>query len=107
MVVYAESLGQVLTSKFVVGQLIFNILASFVGPLGTFYFLFGYLSEGPYDWYSGAFVGVVLGSLAGSPLLIFALMPVGIPEAVEYGWFPRLTEKTLLEEEAKMSSSSV
>jgi hypothetical protein len=57
--------------------------------------LFGYLSEGPYAWSSGPLVGVVVGSLAGSPLLIFALMPVGLPEAVENGWFPRLSEKTL------------
>ena len=92
---YASSTKEVLISKFVISQLIFNVLASFLGPLGTFFLLFGYLSEGPYDWSSGPLVGVVVGSLAGSPLLIFALMPVGLPEAVENGWFPRLSAKTL------------
>ena len=92
---YASSMTEVLLSKFVIAQLIFNVVASFLGPLGTFFLLFGYLSEGPYAWSSGPLVGVVVGSLAGSPLLIFALMPVGLPEAVENGWFPRLSEKTL------------
>uniref|UniRef100_A0A7S3P496 Uncharacterized protein n=1 Tax=Amphora coffeiformis TaxID=265554 RepID=A0A7S3P496_9STRA len=103
-VYYVETIGQVWTSKFVLGQLLFNVLASFVGPLGTFYLLFGHLSQGPYEWYSGPLLGVVAGSLAGSPLLIFALMPVGLPEAVEYGWFPRITEKSLQLEAEKQSS---
>jgi hypothetical protein len=92
---YAKTPGDVLKSKFVISQLVFNIIASFLGPLGTFYLLFGYLSVGPYAWSDGALVGVVVGSLAGSPILIFALMPVGLPEAVEKGWFPRLREKGL------------
>lgn len=93
--IYAKTPGEVLSSKFVLAQLLFNIIASFLGPLGTFYLLFGWLSEGPYEWSSGPCVGVVVGSLAGSPILIFALMPVGLPEAVENGWFPRLSEKNL------------
>ena len=87
---FAKSPSDVLFSKFVIGQVIFNVIASFLGPLGTFYLLFGYLSQGPYEWSSGPLVGVVVGSLVGSPLLIFALMPVGMPEAVENGWFPCL-----------------
>lgn len=86
-----DNVWDVLTCKFVIGQLLFNIIASLVGPLGTFYLLFGYLSEGPYEWSSGPLVGVVVGSLLGSPLLIFALMPVGIPEAVENRWLPILS----------------
>jgi len=92
---YARTPGEVLSSKFVIAQLVFNMLASFLGPLGTFFLLFGYLSQGPYEWTSGPLMGVVVGSLAGSPILIFALMPVGLPEAVEKGWFPRLREKDL------------
>jgi hypothetical protein len=87
---YAKSPYDVLKCKFVVLQVVFNLLASFLGPLGTFFLLFGYLSEGPYAWSSGPLVGVVVGSLAGCPILIFALMPVGMPEAVERGWLPRL-----------------
>jgi hypothetical protein len=90
-IVIAENLTEVLCSKFVLFQLFFNIVASFIGPLGTFFLLFGYLSEGPYEWYSGPLIGVVVGSLAGSPVLIFALMPVALPEAVEKGWFPKLS----------------
>lgn len=93
---YAKTPGDIFKSKFVIAQLIFNILASFLGPLGTFYLLFGYLSEGPYKWSSGPLVGVVVGSLLGSPILIFALMPVGLPEAVDNGWFPRIREKALV-----------
>lgn len=85
--VFAKSPSDVLCCKFVVAQVVFNIIASLLGPLGTFYLLFGFLSEGPYSWSSGPCVGVVVGSLAGSPLLIFALMPVGMPEAVQKGWF--------------------
>ncbi len=92
---YANNPSDVFKSKFVIAQLIFNVLASFLGPLGTFYLLFGYLSQGPYAWSSGALVGVVVGSLVGSPILIFALMPIGLPEAVEKGWFPRLREKSV------------
>lgn len=92
---YATTFFEVLCSKFVIAQLIFNVLASFLGPLATFYLLFGYLSEGPYEWSSGPLVGVVVGSLAGSPILIFALMPIGLPEAVARGWFPKLREKSL------------
>lgn len=95
---FVETIAQVFLSKFVIGQLIFNVLASFLGPLGTFYLLFGFLSEGPYEWSSGPLVGVVVGSLLGSPILIFALMPVGLPEAVESGWFPRISQKSLMEE---------
>lgn len=87
---YAKGPMDVIRSKFVVAQIIFNVVASVLGPLGTFYLLFGYLSQGPYEWNSGPLVGVVVGSLACSPILIFALMPVGLPDAVEKGWFPRL-----------------
>jgi hypothetical protein len=85
--VFAKSPADVLRCKFVVAQILFNVVASFLCPLGTFYLLFGLLSQGPYVWSSGACVGVVVGSLACSPLLIFALMPVGMPEAVQKGWF--------------------
>jgi hypothetical protein len=87
---YAQTPRDVLTSKFVIAQLVFNIIASFLGPLGTFYLMFAYASEGPYRWNGGALAGVVVGSLVGSPILIFLLMPVGLPEAAEKGWFPRL-----------------
>lgn len=100
---YAHTPDDVFKSKFAIAQLVFNILASFLGPLGTFYLLFGYLSQGPYEWSSGPLVGVVVGSLLGSPILIFALMPVGLPEAVENGWFPRLDEKSLLGGQGKSS----
>jgi hypothetical protein len=96
--IYGQKVKEVCRSKFVIGQLVFNVVASFLGPLGTFYLLFGYLSEGPYEWSSGALLGVVLGSLVGSPILIFALMPVGLPEAVASGWFPILPQMTLVED---------
>jgi hypothetical protein len=96
--IYAGTILEVFKSKFVIGQLVFNVLASFLGPLGTFYLLFGHFSEGPYHWSSGPLVGVVVGSLVGSPILIFALMPIGLPEAIECGWFPIIPKRNLMEE---------
>ena len=96
--IYSHKVKEVCQSKFFIGQLVFNVVASFLCPLGSFYLLFGYLSEGPYQWSSGALLGVVLGSLVGSPLLIFALMPVGLPEAVASGWFPIIPQRSLLED---------
>jgi hypothetical protein len=87
---FAKSPAEVLRCRFVVAQVAFNAVASLLGPLGTFFLLFGYLSQGPYEWNTGPLVGVVVGSLVGSPILIFALMPVGMPEAVETGWFLKL-----------------
>lgn len=91
----ADSVGQVLKSPFVLIQLAINGILGFLGPLATFYLLFGFLSQGPYDWYGPQLLGVVLGSLVGSPILIFALMPVGLPEAVEKGWFPKIAKDKL------------
>lgn len=87
---YATNVRQVVLSKFVITQIIINTLGSFIGPLITFYCLFGLLSQGPYVWNGSELVGVVVGSLVGSPLFIFALMPVGIPEALKNGWFYKL-----------------
>jgi hypothetical protein len=87
---YATNVRQVLLSKFVISQVIINTLGSFIGPLITFYCLFGLLSQGPYVWNGSQLVGVVVGSLVGSPMFIFALMPVGIPEALKNGWFYKL-----------------
>ncbi|KAL7454377.1 hypothetical protein ACHAWC_006019 [Mediolabrus comicus] len=90
---YASNVRQVVLSKFVITQVIINTLGSFIGPLITFYCLFGLLSQGPYVWNGSQLVGVVVGSLVGSPLFIFALMPIGIPEALKNGWFYKLRVK--------------
>ena len=84
---YATNIQQVMASKFVILQVIINTVGSFIGPLITFYLLFGVASTGPYMWNGSQLVGVVVGSLVGSPLFIFALMPVGMPEALKRGWF--------------------
>jgi len=84
---YATNIQQVMASKFVILQVIINTVGSFIGPLITFYLLFGLASTGPYAWNGSQLVGVVVGSLIGSPLFIFALIPVGMPEALKRGWF--------------------
>ena len=87
---YASNVRQVVLSKFVTSQVIFNTLGSFIGPLITFYCLFGLLSQGPYAWNGSQIIGVVVGSLVGSPMFIFALMPIGMPEALKNEWFYKL-----------------
>ena len=53
----------VLRSKFVLLQVLFNIVASAGFPILCFWFLFGYVGEGPYTWYEGPCIGVVIGSM--------------------------------------------
>ena len=84
---YAESVAQVLCSKFVVVQVILNVVASIIGPIVMFALLFAVLKQGPYESDGPELVGVGWGSLIMSPLLIFMMMPVAMPEAVEAGWF--------------------
>ena len=84
---YAESVSQVLCSKFVVVQVILNVVASIIGPIVMFALLFAVLKQGPYESDGPELVGVGWGSLIMSPLLIFMMMPVAMPEAVEAGWF--------------------
>ena len=84
---YAESVSAVLCSKFVVVQVILNVVASIIGPIVMFALLFAVLKQGPYESDGPELVGVGWGSLIMSPLLIFMMMPVAMPEAVEAGWF--------------------
>lgn len=77
-------LSKAARSKFVLMQVVFNIMSSFSCSLGMFYLLFGILSSGPYQWYGPNCLGVIIGSsLIGSPLLVLLLAPIGIPEAVD------------------------
>lgn len=87
---YATNIQQVMTSKFVLFQVFVNTIGSLIGPLITFYLLFGVASQGPYEWNGSQCIGVVVGSLVGSPFFIFALIPVGMPEALKRGWFYQL-----------------
>jgi hypothetical protein len=87
------SLRTVLFSSFVILQTLLNVGSSFIGPVGTFYLLFDYLSSGPYEWYSGPVLGVVLGSPFGTSILTLLLVPVGMPEALEWGKFHTLSPR--------------
>ena len=91
---YAESVSQVLCSKFVVVQVILNVVASIIGPIVMFALLFAVLEQGPYESDGPELVGVGWGSLIMSPLLIFMMMPVAMPEAVEAGWFKPIRLET-------------
>ena len=71
---YAESVAQVLCSKFVVVQVILNVVASIIGPIVMFALLFAVLKQGPYESDGPELVGVGWGSLIMSPLLIFMMM---------------------------------
>lgn len=80
------SLGGVLCSKFVLSQLAFNMIGSFCGPLLSFWLIFGVLSTGPYMWNDSAVLGPIFGSAFVSATLCPLLAPVGLPEAVAWGW---------------------
>lgn len=77
----------VLTSRFSLFQIVFNMIASAGFPTLCFWLLFGVASEGPYDWYGLQLTGVAAGSMFCSPNLIMAIAPAGMPEAVDKGWF--------------------
>ena len=91
---YAESVSAVLCSKFVVVQVLLNVVASIIGPIVMFALLFAVLKQGPYESDGPELVGVGWGSLIMSPLLIFMMMPVAMPEAVEAGWFKPIRLET-------------
>ena len=91
---YAESVSAVLCSKFAVVQVILNVVASIIGPIVMFALLFAVLKQGPYESDGPELVGVGWGSLIMSPLLIFMMMPVAMPEAVEAGWFKPIRLET-------------
>ena len=87
---YAKNVWQVLTCKFVLCEICFNMIASGLTPTCTFYLIFEKFGEGPYSWNDSACFGVLLVALWCSPCLIFLLMPSMIPDAIRKGWFLRL-----------------
>ena len=80
------TISAVLLSKYVMSQLFFNMLGSFVGPLFCFWIIFGVISTGPYAWNDAAVIGPIIGSAFVSAVLCPFLAPVGLPEAKKWGW---------------------
>lgn len=85
---------EVLTSKFVLVQVVFNAISSVVMSVLMFYLLFVVIPVPPhepllmYPWYSSNLLGVVMGSVCVvSPTLVMILAPAGMPEAVDKKWF--------------------
>ena len=69
--------------------MIFNTLTSAGMSLLMFFLLFDMASDYPpdYPWYSPNCVGVVVAStIFVCPVLVTALAPAGMPEAVDKGW---------------------
>eukprot|EP00873_Tetraselmis_striata_P002882 jgi/Tetstr1/423146/TSEL_013914.t1 len=75
----------VLRSKFVIGQTIFNMAASFAGPLAVFWLLFS--AGGPYAWNSGEVLGPILASPWACAIASSAFAPISMGDAVASGWF--------------------
>jgi len=91
---YHGTVRQVLTSKFVLMQCLFNMLSSVACSVALFYLLFVVAVVPPgdplltYKWHDPNLIGVVVGSsLFVSPTLVMVLAPAGLPEAVEKKWF--------------------
>jgi hypothetical protein len=79
------SVGEVLRCKYVLSQLFFNMVGSFVGPVFCFWIIFGVLSSGPYPWDDAAVIGPIIGSPFVSATLCPFLAPLGLPEAKKWG----------------------
>ncbi|KAL3916315.1 MAG: hypothetical protein SGPRY_006876, partial [Prymnesium sp.] len=95
-IVHFATPSQLLCSRLVWIQLVFNMTTSAACPILVFWVLFVYLGEGPYEWWEGACSGVVVGSCVTSPILLMTLAPFGIPEALEQGWFFKVRQTTVL-----------
>ena len=74
-----------LSSPFVLGQTLFNVVASFCGPLLCFWLIFS--RGGPYAWNSGEVLGPICASPLACAILAPAFVPIGMTDAVSRGWF--------------------
>mmetsp|Transcript_26647 Transcript_26647/g.74488 ORF Transcript_26647/g.74488 Transcript_26647/m.74488 type:complete len:249 (+) Transcript_26647:78-824(+) len=92
---YFLSPGQLLATPFVIGQTLFNIVASFCGPLFFFWIIFHKLPSAKpcYAWYSGEVLGPVVITPLASSILALAWAPIGIPDALPKRWFAYVRER--------------
>lgn len=84
---YATRPKEVMTSKYCVAQVIFNMVGSCVGPTFCFWILFAVIGQGPYYWYGPQVLGPIGGGTFFSSILCMVLQPMGMPDAVQKGWF--------------------
>ena len=82
---YFTARSLLLSSPFVLGQTLFNVVASFCGPLLCFWLLFS--GGGPYAWNSGEVLGPIIASPLACAILAPAFVPIGMTDAVSKGWF--------------------
>lgn len=74
-----------LFTPFCLGQIIFNVIASFAGPLACFWLIF--TSMGPESWLGAPMLGIGIASPWACAICSLAFLPVGIPDASKQGWF--------------------
>jgi len=79
------SLAKLMCTPFALGQLIFNMVMSGLGPAVCFYLIFHHTA--PKHWNGAPMLGVAIASPWGGAVLSLAWAPVGIPDAVAKGWF--------------------
>ena len=85
---------ELLTSKFVVLQTIFNVVVSFCGPLFFFWLIFHVLSgKDCFPILSGEVLGPVLASPLAAAVLALAWAPLGMMDALPRGWFGYVAEE--------------
>ena len=82
---YFTARSLLLSSPFVLGQTLFNVAASFCGPLLCFWLIFS--RGGPYAWNSGEVLGPICASPLACAILAPAFVPIGMTDAVSRGWF--------------------
>jgi hypothetical protein len=79
----------VICSRFCILQTIFNTVASFLGPLMCFWYLFSPTEGGStsYNINSGPVMGAIVASPFASAVFSLAFAPLSMLEAVDNGWF--------------------
>lgn len=82
------SLGQIMTSKFMLLQLIVNVGASFAVPGIGFSVVIPY--KGPYTVGSSNIIGPILAGPFACAILCSLFLPFGMPDAMARGWYGAL-----------------
>ena len=89
------SVGQAMTSPFMIGQLILNVACSYGGVFFFFWLIFIFFGPDKYGCYSSQVLSPILISPFATPILALAWAPIGMIDAIEKGWFGFVSDEAL------------